>query len=83
MNPHTIPYDLPPGTLLKLAEDDNGVTREIYGYEWTVDGTYLIFRDGGKLNMTNTHLITQILKKGEPTVTPTNDPCDRGGDQQK
>lgn len=49
-------------TKIRFKDDYPGSIHEVYGYEWLADGSYIIFRDGTKLNMRRLELITEVLR---------------------
>ena len=51
----------PIGTKMRLKDDDPGIIREVYGYEWIADSANIIFRDGTRLNMHRLDLIEEAI----------------------
>ena len=61
MNVFNISAVYPPGTKLRIKDDDPGIIHEVYGYEWFGDAGNIIFLDGTKLNMRRIELIEEVL----------------------
>lgn len=61
MNVFSVIYNLPIGTKVILQGDYPGTVHEVYGYEWFAKDANIIFKDGGKLNISRLELITQVL----------------------
>lgn len=45
--------EMPIGTKVQLKDDYPGITHIIDGYQLTAQGSYMEFRDGTKLDLTN------------------------------
>lgn len=52
----------PPGTKMRLKDDDRDTIHEVYGYEWFADGANIIFKDGGRLNLKRLELIEEVVR---------------------
>ena len=51
----------PIGTRLRLENDYQGDSHEVYQYINGADGAYMEFRDGARLNLTNIDQIREVL----------------------
>lgn len=51
----------PIGTRLRLENDYQGDSHEVYGYTNNADGAYIEFRDGSRLNLANIDQIREVL----------------------
>lgn len=52
----------PPGTKMRLKDDDRDTIHEVYGYEWFAHCANIVFRDVGRLNIKRTNLIEEVLR---------------------
>ncbi len=57
----SIQESYPIGTRLRLLDDDPGVVHEVYGYERSAGGDFILFKDGIKLNILRLGLIEEVV----------------------
>ena len=60
MDVHSVLEKYPISTKLRLANDDPGTIREVYGHECCKDYTNIIFTDGSKLSVDRLELIVEV-----------------------
>lgn len=57
----SIQESYPIGTRLRLLDDDPGVVHEVYGYERSAGGDFILFKNGIKLNILRLELIEEVV----------------------
>lgn len=60
MNIFNVMAVYPIGKKLRLADDDPGTIREVYGYECFDNHANIIFKDGSKLSLSRLDLVVEV-----------------------